>query len=78
MPAGMISRQYYKFITDRIGQSREAFVSRYKQQNIETKYAGLYCLLRLAQCPDETIAIETAIYLHQFYYPEHYHHVQIE
>jgi hypothetical protein len=26
MPSGMISRQYYKFITERIGKSREAFV----------------------------------------------------
>jgi hypothetical protein len=48
MPNGMISRQYYQFITERIGKSRDAFVQRYKQEDIETKYAGLYCLLRLA------------------------------
>lgn len=75
MPHGMISRQYFSFITERILKSRNAFVARYKEENIETKYAGLYCLLRLAQCPDEIVAIETAIYLHQFYNPEHYKNV---
>lgn len=35
-------------------------------------------MLKLAQSPDEMIAIETAFYLHQFYYPEHYSEVSID
>jgi len=41
-------------------------------ENIERKYAGLYCLLRLGQSPNGSVAIEAALYLHRFYYPEHY------
>lgn len=48
MPDGMISRQYFEFISERINKSQQAFVTRYKQEKIESEYAGLYCLLRLA------------------------------
>jgi hypothetical protein len=72
MPPDQISRQYYDFIKQRIAASRASFVTRYMTHDIEGKYAGLYCLLRLGQSPEGSVSIEVALYLHMFYYPEHY------
>lgn len=72
MEEGKISKQYFEFILDRLKKSRESFTVRYQTQQIEATYAGLYCLLRLAQDPTELAAQEAATYLHKFYYPDHY------
>lgn len=72
MPQDMVSRQYFDFIKNRVAESRANFVTRYMTNDIEGKYAGLYCLLRLGQSPEGSTSIEVALYLHIFYYPEHY------
>ena len=50
--------------------SQAAFREKFETKDIEKDYAGLYCLLRLAQEPDEAGTEEAARYLRQFYYPE--------
>lgn len=72
MPNDMQSRQYYDFIMKRIEMSKQLFIRKFREENIEIKYAGLYCLLRLAQEPSEEVAEEASYYLHHFYFPEHY------
>ena len=67
---GESSKTYYQFIEDRLMQSQKAFRVKFYTENIEKDYAGLYCLLRLAQDPDEASAEESARMLRQFYFPE--------
>ena len=65
-----VSKDYYKFIEERITKSRECFQKKYETEGIEKDYAGLYCLLRLAQEPDEPGIEEAAAKLRQFYFPD--------
>ena len=64
------SKSYFQFIEGRLAQSQQAFREKYETENIERDYAGLYCLLRLAQEPDEAGTEEAARLLRQFYFPE--------
>ena len=50
--------------------SQEEFRIKFETEGIEKDYAGLYCLLRLAQEPDEAGTEEAARYLRNFYFPE--------
>lgn len=45
---------------------------RFKTERIEQEYAGLFCLLRLAQDPTELVTEEATVYLHAFFYPEYH------
>ena len=64
------SEVYLEQIKERLAQSQEAFRQKFETKNIEKDYAGLYCLLRLAQEPDEAGTEEAARLLRQFYFPE--------
>ena len=70
LPAGKASNDYYSFIEDRLAKSQAVFRQNFETKNIEKDYAGLYCLLRLAQEPDEVGTEEAACLLRQFYFPE--------
>lgn len=70
VPPETTSKGYFEFIEDRLSQSQQAFRQKYETENIEKDYAGLYCLLRLAQEPDEAGTEEAARLLRQFYFPE--------
>ena len=66
----MVSKDYFTFIEQRITKSRESFRKQYQTESIEKDYVGLYCLLRLAQEPDEPGIEEAASKLRQFYFPD--------
>lgn len=70
LPPGQNSKDYYKFIEDRLAFSQAAFRKKFETQNIEKDYSGLYCLLRLSHEPDEAGTEEAARYLRQFYFPD--------
>ena len=70
MPPGKQSNDYFSFIEERLAKSQKAFREKFETQDIEKDYAGLYCLLRLAQEPDEAGTEEAACYLRQFYFPD--------
>ena len=60
IPADAESKVYVSQIKERLGQSQEAFRQKFETLNIEKDYAGLYCLTRLAQEPDEAGTEEAA------------------
>ena len=70
IPTDAKSEVYLEQIKERLAQSQEAFRQKFETKNIEKDYAGLYCLLRLAQEPDEAGTEEAARLLRQFYFPE--------
>ena len=46
------------------------FKDKYYKEDIEEKYAGLYCLLRLANDPNDEISEESSRLMHLFFFPE--------
>jgi len=46
------------------------FHTRYYDADIEMKFSGLYCLLRLAKDPSGKVADETSQLMHKFFFPE--------
>ena len=70
MRPGMQSNDYFSFIEERLAKSQKAFREKFETKGIEKDYAGLYCLLRLAQEPDEAGTEEAARYLRHFYFPD--------
>ena len=70
IPSGMLSSKYCHFIQERLTKDLKEFHDRYYNENIETKFSGLYCLLRLAKDPSGKVADETSQLMHKFFFPE--------
>ena len=66
LPSNKVSKQYYDYILQRMQNNLDSFLQTQKTQDIETNYAGLYCLLRIAKDPRDEIIEEAANKLHDF------------
>ncbi|CDW78052.1 UNKNOWN [Stylonychia lemnae] len=66
LPSNKTSKMYYDFISARLKNNLQQFDGLYKTHEIESKYAGLYCLLRIAKDPKEEVINEAADQLYQF------------
>jgi len=64
MPSDHTSKDYYKFLEERLQIQKVKFLELYSKPNIEKDFSGLYSLLRLGQEPsDEEIEDATNKYL---------------
>jgi hypothetical protein len=65
---------YEGFISERLKTDLKDFHRRYKSKAIESKFAGLYCLLVLAKDPSGSNAGEASRLMHSFFFPEFVQH----
>jgi len=72
MPEGLTSKHYLEFNRGRLAKCQDVFQQEFSTVKIEQEYAGLFCLLRLAQDITEAVIEEATVYLHAFFYPEHH------
>jgi hypothetical protein len=65
---------YEGFISERLKTDLKDFHRRYNSKAIESKFAGLYCLLVLAKDPSGSNAGEASRLMHSFFFPDFVQH----